>query len=157
MPYKNIELNIPNAINEVAVKTDHFYKGFSSVDNSNKNSSLYDFDLIKQDIINNFNTRRGERLMNPTYGSVIWDLLMEPLTEDVRQVLSEDITSICTSDPRVTPLQIDITEYEQGYLLELTLQLVNLNQSSKLKLTFDQSIGLTVSQTPVTSVNYTPG
>ena len=126
MPYKNIELNIPNAVNQVAVQTDHFYKGFSTVNNSNNNSSLYDFDLVKQDIINNFNTRRGERLMNPTYGSVIWDLLMEPLTEDVRQVLSEDVTTICSSDPRVTPLQIDITEYEQGYLLELTLQLLSL-------------------------------
>jgi phage baseplate assembly protein W len=157
MPYKNIEITVPNAVNQVSVQTDHYYKGFSSVDNGNKNSSLYDFDLIKQDIINNFNTRRGERVMNPTYGSVIWDLLMEPLTEDVRQVLSDDITAICTSDPRVTPLQIDITEYEQGYLLELTLQLVNLNQSANLKLTFDQNIGLTVSQTPVTTANYNPG
>ena len=156
MPYKNIEITVPNAANQVAVQTDHFYKGFSSVNNGNKNSSLYDFDLVKQDIINNFNTRRGERLMNPTYGSVIWDLLMEPLTEDVRQVLSEDVTAICSSDPRVTPLQIDITEYEQGYLLELTLQLVGSDQSSKLKLTFDQNIGLTASQSPVTNVNYTP-
>jgi len=82
---------------------------------------------------------------------------MEPLTEDVRQILSDDITSICTSDPRVAPIQINITEFEQGYLLELTLQLVNLDQSANLKLTFDQNIGLTVSQTPVTTANYNPG
>jgi phage baseplate assembly protein W len=157
MPYKNIEITVPNAVNQVAVQTDHFYKGFSTVSSNNKNSSLYDFDLVKQDIINNFNTRKGERLMNPNYGSVIWDLLMEPLTEDVRQILSDDITSICNSDPRVTVTQIDLTEYDQGYLLELTLTLVATDQSSNLKLTFDQNIGLAVSQTTAGVANYLPG
>jgi len=157
MPYKNIELNIPNAVNQVAVQTDHFYKGFSTVQGNNKSNSLYDFDLVKQDIINNFNTRRGERLMKPDYGSVIWDLLMEPLTEDIRQVLSDDILTICNSDPRVTVTQIDLTEYEQGYLLELTLTLVATDQSANLKLTFDQNIGLSVSQTTAGVVNYLPG
>jgi phage baseplate assembly protein W len=157
MPYKNIELNVPNAVNQVAVQTDHFYKGFSTVSGDNKTSSLYDFDLVKQDIINHFNTRKGERLMNPGYGSVIWDLLMEPLTEDTRQLLSDDITAICNSDPRVTVTQMDLTEYDQGYLLELTLTLVATDQSSNLKLTFDQNIGLSVSQTAAGVVNYLPG
>jgi phage baseplate assembly protein W len=147
MPYKNIEITVSNAVNQVAVQTDHFYKGFSTVQNNNKGSSLYDFALVKQDIINNFNTRKGERLMKPNYGSIIWDLLMEPLTEDVRQILSDDIIAICNSDPRVTTTQIDLTEFDQGYLLELTLALVGTDQSSNLKLTFDQNIGLSVSQT----------
>jgi phage baseplate assembly protein W len=157
MPYKNIEITVPNTANQHAVQTDHFYKGFSTVQNNNKGSSLYDFDLVKQDIINNFNTRKGERLMNPNYGSVIWDLLMEPLTEDIRQTLSDDITAICNSDPRVTVTQIDLTEYDQGYLLELTLTLVSTDQSSNLKLTFDQNIGLSVSQTNAGVANYLPG
>jgi phage baseplate assembly protein W len=100
-------------------------KGFSSVDNTNPGSRLYDFDLIKQDIINQFKTKRGERVMNPTFGSIIWDLLMEPLTDRVRDALTADIESICNSDPRVTPTQMDLTEYDNGYLLELTL-LLNL-------------------------------
>jgi phage baseplate assembly protein W len=157
MPYKNIELTVPNAVNQQNVQTDHFYKGFSTVHNDNKGSSLYDFALIQQDIINNFNTRRGERVMKPDYGSIIWDLLMEPLTEDVRQVLSDDIISICNSDPRVTTTQMDLTEYDQGYLLELTLTLVGTDQSANLKLTFDQKIGLSISETIAGKVNYLPG
>jgi phage baseplate assembly protein W len=142
MPYKNIEITVPNAVNQVAVQTGHFYRGFSTVNNSNKNSSLYDFDLIKQDIINNFNTRRGERLMNPTYGSVIWDLLMEPLTSEIQELLTNDVTEICKSDPRVYPLQIKINEYPQGFLIEAILQMADTNQSSVLKLAFDQQLGL---------------
>ena len=82
--------------------------------------------------------------MNPNFGSIIWDLIMEPMTDDVRQALKDDINAICTFDPRVTPIQMDLTEYEKGYLLELTLLLNGTDQSSNLKLTFDQEVGLSV-------------
>jgi phage baseplate assembly protein W len=144
MAYKTIELNNSTAVYQQATKTSHFYKGFSSVDDSNTGSRLYDLDLIKQDIINHFNTKKGSRVMNPTFGSAIWDLLMEPLTEKVRDQLTDDITKICTSDPRVTPTQLDLTEYDNGYILEITLLLNGTDQSSTMKLSFDQSIGLGV-------------
>ena len=82
--------------------------------------------------------------MNPSFGSIIWDLLMEPLTEQIREALIADINRICTFDPRVTPTQMDLTEYQNGYLLELTLVMNGTDQSSNMKLTFDQSIGLSV-------------
>ena len=157
MPYKNIVITPPNVVNQQAIQTDHFYRGFSSRNNNNQHGSLYDFELIKQDIINHFNTRKNERVMNPEFGSAIWDLLMEPLTDEVRQILTDDITAICTSDPRVTPVQIDLTEYEQGYLLELTLKLIKTDQSANLKLSFDQKIGLTVLTNTAGTVNYVPG
>ena len=144
MAYKTIELNNSTAVSQQAAKTNHFYKGFSSVDDNNTGSRLYDLDLIKQDIINHFNTKKGSRVMNPTFGSAIWDLLMEPLTETVREQLTDDITKICTSDPRVTPTQLDLTEYDNGYILEITLLLNGTDQSSTMKLSFDQSIGLSV-------------
>lgn len=143
MPYKNIEINSGGAVYNQQAQTSHFYKGFSSIDPANAGSRLYDFDLVKQDIINQFNTKKGERVMNPNFGSIIWDLIMEPLTEETRDALNQDITTICNSDPRVTPTQINLTEYETGYILEITLVLNGTDQSSNLRLTFDQSIGLT--------------
>jgi phage baseplate assembly protein W len=144
MPYKNIELSNASVVAQQAPKTSHFYKGFSSLDSSNSGSRLYDFQLIQQDIINHFNTRKGSRVMNPGFGSAIWDLMMEPMTDEVRQTLIDDIKAICTFDPRVTPIQMNLTEYEKGYLLELTLLLNGTNQSSNLKLTFDQEVGLSI-------------
>lgn len=144
MAYKTIELTGTGSIYQQARQQSHFYKGFSSVDTTNSGTRLYDFALVKQDLLNHFNTRKGERLMNPTFGSIIWDLIMEPLTDRVRQALEEDITRICNFDPRVTPTQIDLTEYPNGYILELTLLLNGTDQSTNLKLTFDQKIGLSV-------------
>jgi hypothetical protein len=41
-------------------------------------------------------------------------------------------------------MQIDINEYEQGYLVEITVALKNTNQSTTMKLAFDQKVGLRV-------------
>jgi phage baseplate assembly protein W len=142
MPYKNLEITNAAVVYQQPTQQTHFYKGFSSVDDTNTGSRLYDLDLIKQDIINQFNTKKGSRVMNPTFGSSVWDLLMEPLTDQTQDALRADITKICTSDPRVTPIQMDLTEYPNGYVLELTLLLNATNQSTSMKLTFDQSIGL---------------
>lgn len=146
MPYKNIEINNSNSVSQVAVQESQFYKGFSSVDNTTSSTELFDFELVKQDIINHFQTKKGERVMNPEFGSVIWDLIMEPLTPATREEFVNDIQRICTSDPRISPIQMDLTEYETGYFLELTLLLNNTDQSSKMRLQFDQKIGLLVQQ-----------
>ena len=142
MVYKTIEINTAKEVLEQPVKTSQFYKGFSTVDKNSQNVQLFDFDLIKQDIINHFRTKKGERVMNPEFGSIIWDLIMEPLTEENREALKEDVQTICTFDPRVVPIQMDITEYENGFLLELTLLLKGTDQSANLKLAFDQQLGL---------------
>jgi phage baseplate assembly protein W len=144
MVYKTKVITTVDSVYQVAASRDHYYKGFSTVNTDGAGNSLYDLELIKQDITNHFNTKKGERLMNPEFGSIIWDLLMEPLTEETTEALREDIRTICTSDPRVIPTQMDITEYTDGYLLELTLETVNTNQSFNMKLVFNQQIGLVV-------------
>lgn len=144
MPYKNTEINVEKYNSQHTEQLSQVYKGFSTVDVANYGGKLYDFDLIKQDILNHFNTRKGERLMNPTFGTIIWDLLMEPLTEEIRDLLTTDVTDICNFDPRVYPSQIKINEYEQGYLIEITLNLKNTDQSEVMQLAFDQRIGLSV-------------
>jgi len=146
MPYKNFTIPSSNPIESQAPQSNQFYVGFSTLDNANTGSKLYDYDLIKQDLINHFNTRRGERVMNPTYGSIIWDLLFEPLTPDIQEQIKEDVISICESDPRIYPNQIDISEYPQGYLIEMTLILNYNNQSVNLALAFDQQVGLVAQQ-----------
>lgn len=142
MAYKSIEITNARAVSQQSPKTSQFYVGFSSVDVANINSRLYDLDLIKQDLINQFNTRKGERLMNPSYGSAIWDIIMEPLTPEVQQILSDDIQTICNSDPRIVPTEIKITDYATGYLIEITIRLVDNDQTTNMKLTFDQQVGL---------------
>lgn len=144
MPYKNIEINVANYSEQHTKQESQFYKGFSTVDPANYGSKLYDFDIIKQDILNHFNTRKGSRVMNPKFGTIIWDLIMEPMTADIQALLQEDIKTICTFDPRVYPTQIDIVEIEKGFFVDVTLVMKNTNQSSNMKMMFDQQNGLSL-------------
>ena len=65
--------------------TERIYKGFSSNNPNAVNGVLYDTELIKQDIYNHFMTARGERVMLPNFGSIIWDYLYEPLDEETKE------------------------------------------------------------------------
>jgi phage baseplate assembly protein W len=142
MAYKNIEINPSQYSSQHTAKKSQFYIGYSSVDPNSVNTRLYDFDIIKQDIINQFNTRKGERVMNPSFGTIIWDLIFEPFTDDVKQALSDDISRICNSDPRAVPIQININEQQYGMLLEITLQYIGTDQTANMKMSFDKKLGL---------------
>jgi phage baseplate assembly protein W len=142
MAYKNIVITPPNINNVTTRKTSQFYRGFSTVDDSTTNVKLYDYELIKQDILNQFNTRKGERLMNPNFGSIIWDLIYEPLTPVIKQQISSDIDRILASDPRVIPTRVNIVEQDYGFMLELTLTYKNSDVSDGMILSFDKRVGL---------------
>lgn len=142
MAYKNIVITPPNLNNVTTQQNSQFYRGFSTVDDTTTNVKLYDHELIKQDILNQFNTRKGERLMNPEFGSIIWDLIYEPLTPNVKQQISSDIDRILNSDPRVVPTLVNIIEQDYGFLLEITLSYQGTDFSDSMILSFDKRVGL---------------
>jgi phage baseplate assembly protein W len=118
------------------------YRGFSTVNTTSKNFTLYDFELIKQDLLNHFYVRQGERLMNPEFGTIIWDLLFEPLTEQIKDLMLQNVTEIVNYDPRVQASNVIITGYDTGVQLEYTLTYIPYNLSEQITLRFDQQNGL---------------
>jgi phage baseplate assembly protein W len=112
------------------------YRGFSTV-GRNRKFRLTDFELVKQDLINHFYIRKGEKLMNPNFGTIIWNVIHEPLTEDLKSVIISDIKSIAEYDPRISIDNVVITEFDQGIQVELQLRYVLTNQTNLLNLQFD--------------------
>jgi phage baseplate assembly protein W len=144
MTYKSLVITPVKYSENNTFKKSQFYKGFSTVDETAADSRLYDYELIKQDILNQFNIRKNERVMNPNFGTVIWDLLFEPFTETTKQQIAEDVTRIVTSDPRASALSINVIEQEYGMLLEITLLFKGTDQTDQMKVSFDKSAGLSV-------------
>lgn len=142
MAYKTIVVTPQQVGNFTNVKTSQFYRGFSTLDPTTTNVKLYDYELVKQDLLNQFNTRKGERVMNPEFGSIIWDLIYEPLTDNIKQQIADDIDRILSSDPRFTPTGVNIVEQDYGFLIELTITYKNTNNSDSMILSFDRSVGL---------------
>jgi phage baseplate assembly protein W len=142
-----LEKNLYKRVNVPAapVKARDFggsYKGFSTV-NDDRNYKLYDIELIKQDIINHLHIRKGEKLSDPDFGTIIWDVLFEPFTEDLKLAIQKDITTIINYDPRVSVNSITVESYEQGINVEANLSYLNYDISESLRFQFDQRAGLT--------------
>ena len=112
------------------------YKGFSTI-GQNKKFRLTDFELVKRDILNHFYIRKGEKLMNPKFGTIIWNVLFEPFTEDLKSVIQADIKAIASYDPRVSFDNIVVTEYDQGIQILLELRYLLTDQTSLMNLQFN--------------------
>jgi|TARA_B100000780_G_C20781934_1_gene310534 phage baseplate assembly protein W len=117
------------------------YKGFSTVD-AVDGFSKYDFDLIKQDLINHFHIRQGEKLTDPSFGTIIWDLLFEPFTTDIQEAIVNDVTTIVNYDPRLSVQEIVVDTYEKGITVECSITFLPYNISESLRFKFDQANGL---------------
>jgi len=114
------------------------YIGFSTYGNSKK-FTLTDFQLAQQDLINHFSIKRGDKLMQPNFGTIIWDLLFEPLDTTTKQTIQDDITKIVGYDPRIAVSHVNITQQESGFMIEITLSYVPTNQVATLALNFDKN------------------
>lgn len=118
------------------------YKGFSTISPDANSFALYDLALIKQDILNHFHIRQGEKLNDPTFGTVIWDVIFEPLTEELKQLVAKNVEDIINYDPRVRADQVIITQYESGLQIECRLTYLPYYIQESIQLKFDQANGL---------------
>lgn len=118
------------------------YRGFSSINPDQGSYTKYDLELIKQDIINHFHIRKGEKLSDPEFGTIIWDVLFEPFTEELKLAIQKDVTKIVNYDPRVSVQSITVQSYESGIIIEASLNYLNYSIAETLRFKFDQSAGL---------------
>lgn len=121
---------------------DRAYRGFSTVDNERTSWVLYDFPLIKQDIINHFHIKKGEKLSDPGFGTIIWDVLYEPLDGEMRELIAQDVTEVINYDPRVSVSSINVESFETGIQINADLVFLPYNISEALRFRFDQNNGL---------------
>lgn len=119
------------------------YKGFNSQDPANGFKS-YDIDLVKQDIANHFNIRKGEKLMNPEFGTIIWDLLFEQFTPEVRKLVIQDVETVINSDPRIAINAIAVDTTDQGIRVQADIIYVPFNVNEKMTFDFDRTNGIII-------------
>jgi phage baseplate assembly protein W len=114
------------------------YKGFSS-NETGKNYKLTDIDLVKQDLMNHFYIRKGEKLENPEFGTVIWDMLFEPFTEEVKKIIAKDVEDIINYDPRIAVNSVAVDTTEQGIRIQADLVYIQFNINERMTFDFDKA------------------
>ena len=76
--------------------------------------------------------------MNPEFGTIIWGMLFEPFTDDVRKAITDDVKRIVTYDPRIAVDSIQIDEYQQGIQILITVTYLVENYTSTILFNFDR-------------------
>jgi phage baseplate assembly protein W len=121
-----------------------YYVGFSSLQfQNNKNLILTNVNLIKQDLINNIYTRKGERIRMYDYGTRIPDIIFEPLDDVSLYIIQEDLTQVFANDPRVQLNDLKIVPlYDQSAVMvfvNVSYIYLNFDDQFDLKIEFASS------------------
>jgi len=113
------------------------YKGFSTI-NQRKKFRLTDSELIKRDLLNHFAIRKGEKLMNSDFGSIIWSIIFEPLTADVKALIVNDIQRVIESDPRIRLDNVLVDQLDMGLQVQIEITVLPDNYSDIINLQFNR-------------------
>lgn len=116
------------------------FKGYSTVDKTWGNFKLYDVDLAKRDLLNELYTRKGERLMSPQFGSIVWDLLFDPLTDEIVDAIRADCLRIVTKDPRLDLLDLNVVDNEHTIIVSIILRYVPTATETELVAVFNRNL-----------------
>ena len=114
------------------------FKGYSTV--NNRKRKLHDIDLAKQDLMNHFYTKKGERIMNPEFGSVIWSLMFEPWNDTTEDAVKEDCINVVAQDPRWAMSGIETYSNQNALSIQLRLIYQPTDKVEIMALQFDREL-----------------
>lgn len=100
---------------------EQYITGFSTI-NSNKNFKLYDDDLIRQDLMNHFMTKKGERVLRPNFGCDIHKYVFQQDSEQTRSLILLAAKEVFEADPRVAIMSLKTTRIQNGIAIYAELK-----------------------------------
>tara|TARA_B100000900_G_scaffold349283_1_gene315384 strand:- start:24 stop:389 length:366 start_codon:yes stop_codon:yes gene_type:complete len=113
------------------------YIGYSTIGKISGSRRLTDVDLAKRDLLNHFYTRKGERVQNPNFGSILHDLVFDPLDTATEEIALDDVNKIINSDPRWTPLETVLSKPDEHSLdIRVRLTYNDTGTAEELYLTY---------------------
>ena len=114
--------------------------GYSSIDDNKKSNKLYDIDLIKQNLLNQFMCPIGSRWRMPSWGSIIWNRLFDDLTESLIEEIEDDCTRIVQSDERLSLISTNITKENHGLIILLQIRYVPQNITFDMYVNYNENL-----------------
>lgn len=127
---------------------ENIYRGLSFTRyKDNKVLKLKDIELVKQDLLAHIFTVLRERLMMPSFGTSIHDMIFEQLTDDLLITIEEELTTIIEYDPRVdflydvngipSSVYLDVNYDEGSVTASVDIEYVELDFSETLHINLE--------------------
>ena len=127
------------------------FSGFSTQGRDFKDPKVYDLELVKQDLLNHFNIRKGEKLENPDFGTNIWSYVFDPLDGETKDAIIQEVEQVVNYDPRVALDQIEVLDSEHGIQVRMAILYIGYGLGESINLLFDNQQGLLQGPTQVFS------
>lgn len=114
--------------------------GYTTIGQQNSSKILRDLELAKQDLINHFNIRKGEKWTNPNFGSDLPYLVFQPLDEITVEQIKDDVRTVVSYDPRFSLISelIDVREDESYVTVVMQLNYLPSTTATELAVKFDK-------------------
>ena len=77
--------------------------------------------------------------MQPNFGSIIWNIMFEPLTEEIRSIIVQDVKKVVSYDPRTQVDNVLVTQFDYGLQIEVELSYIPTNQTETVIFNFDSN------------------
>jgi phage baseplate assembly protein W len=112
-----------------------------------KKFKLTDNNLIVRDFINALSIKQGDKVGQPGYGTIIWDFVFEPNTDDITTLVENEIKRVAGNDPRIDLTAVTAYSYENGILIELQAMMRVTGSYLEFGLLIDKQTGTVQSVT----------
>ena len=122
--------------------TSSYYSGISFPPRRNNKSGFWetatDLELIKESIYVLLNTRKGEMVMSPDFGTSVDEALFDSMDKSMQGILCQQIKQDIESwEPRVTVNSISSYSYEDVRLFNISLTIKLTGQQFQTSVPFN--------------------
>lgn len=102
---------------------------------------LYDEELIKRDIMNEFETPRGSLDYDPSFGSIIDELIMDIQTPENQREIENELKRILTKDIRINILSLKVYYQPHMYYADVRIRFGDVKEVD-FRLEFNRRTGI---------------
>ena len=119
--------------------------GYTTLGQEVNSKELSGLELAKQDLLNHFNIRKGEKWTNPEFGSNLPYYVFQPLDQATIDLIEDDVTNVVTYDPRfeLVTRTVRVVEDEHSVTVRVKLNYLPTTTVTDLEIKFDREFAET--------------
>lgn len=114
--------------------------GYTTINEPYTSKSLSGLDLAKQDLLNHFKIRKGEKWTNPDFGCDLPLYIFEPLDQATQDAINEEVYNVVSYDPRfeVNDSNIRVDQSKHSVTVNVKLTYLPTTTATDLQIKFDR-------------------
>lgn len=114
--------------------------GYTTINESYTSKSLSGLELAKQDLMNHFKIRKGEKWSDPTFGCDLELYIFEPLDQSTLDDINQEVYSVVSYDPRfkINDTNVRVVQDTHSVTVSVKLTYLPTTTATELQIKFDK-------------------